>query len=62
MTQDTYDDLSLAIGRKLTNQEWIKIIAENYEISNNTAKDMLSAALRIKNRKLNIQKILENNK
>lgn len=43
MTLDTLDDLRDSVGRKLTNKEWVKIIAENFNVSNSVAKDMLHA-------------------
>ena len=53
MTYETYDDLSLALGRRLTNQEWVKLIAENFEVSNSVAKDMLHAMIYCKKMKEN---------
>ncbi len=41
MTAETYDNLSAAVGRKLTNREWIDLIAENFEVSRTVAKEML---------------------
>lgn len=48
MTIETHDDLSMAIGRDLTNQEWIKIIAEGFHVSNSVAKEMLHAMYEVK--------------
>lgn len=48
MTVDTLDNLGLAIGRKLTNREWVMIITENFKVSNSLAKDMYHAMLYVK--------------
>lgn len=47
MTADTYDNLSDAIGRKLTNKELTMIIAENFDVSNSVAKDMIHAMISV---------------
>lgn len=41
MTHETYDNLSSALGRKLTNKEWIDLISENFGVSRSVAKEML---------------------
>lgn len=45
MTYDTYDNLQSALGRKLTNTEWVDLISENFGVSRSVAKEMLHCML-----------------
>ena len=45
MTYETYDNLSSALSRKLTNKEWIDLISENFGVSRSVAKEMLHSML-----------------
>lgn len=48
MTQELYDELKETVGRKLKRDEWKKIIAENFEVSDVTAAAMLHAMVDMK--------------
>lgn len=45
MTYETYDNLENALGRKLTNTEWVDLISENFGVSRSAAKEMLYCML-----------------
>ena len=45
MTYETYDNLENALGRKLTNTEWVDLISENFGVSRSVAKEMLHCML-----------------
>lgn len=45
MTIGTLANLSVAVGRELTNQEWVDLISENFGTSKTVAKDAYHAML-----------------
>lgn len=45
MTIDTLANLSVAVGRELTNQEWVDLISENFGTSKKVSKDAYHAML-----------------
>lgn len=48
MTNETYDNLSATIGRKMTNREWKDLLAEEFGVSKTCAKEMLHAIMDVK--------------
>lgn len=45
MTYETYDDLSLFAGKKMSNRMWVELISEEFNVSHSVAKDMLHAMI-----------------